>query len=60
MGTAMQNAVSFDPRAREGRDGRSCVANLCRQSFDPRAREGRDARVELERELADMFRSTRP
>ena len=33
---------SFNPRAREGRDGRTGSARTARSGFNPRAREGRD------------------
>src|SRR5690554_4302622 len=32
----------FNPRAREGRDGRLQIRNITAKGFNPRAREGRD------------------
>ncbi len=37
--------MSFNPRAREGRDGHQRPAILLQGSFNPRAREGRDRGV---------------
>ena len=37
-------ALSFNPRAREGRDRAIDQRDIHRESFNPRAREGRDER----------------
>jgi len=51
---------SFNPRAREGRDGRFIDVSPSQPSFNPRAREGRDSERAVKRIHVTQFQSTRP
>ena len=52
--------VSFDPRAREGRDQQYRRQRVELPSFDPRAREGRDSDISVQIFQPGVFRSARP
>ena len=47
-------SLSFDPRAREGRDARSVPRTPPLSGFDPRAREGRDQFARASGHAADV------
>jgi len=51
--------MSFNPRAREGRDTKAVSRQSAARGFNPRAREGRD-RSHRRSRRADLFQSTRP
>ncbi len=52
--------MSFNPRAREGRDCYIFPHSYCAFCFNPRAREGRDKRRLRRLCSARLFQSTRP
>ena len=52
--------LSFNPRAREGRDWYCARYPSCVGCFNPRAREGRDEMTSTDLSKSVLFQSTRP
>ena len=60
LGVVFIACISFNPRAREGRDTCLVALQICRYRFNPRAREGRDPSLLDSLNTIALFQSTRP
>ena len=56
----IQLDLSFNPRARDGRETLTQMVIRSTHCFNPRARDGREVRLSRLLSVADLFQSTRP